>query len=84
VIWTALTAWAASPVPSPTPGVDDELVTPGVWGFAITLAVMIAVVLLVLDMTRRIRRVNYRAQVREQLAAEELAAAAAEAAKKKS
>jgi hypothetical protein len=75
VIWTALTAWMASPVPSPSPEFDEDLVTPGIWGFAITLAVMVAVVLLIIDMTRRIRRVNYRAQVRDQLAAEEAAAA---------
>lgn len=71
--------WFTVPTPSPVPssGVDADLVTPGVWGFAITFALVIAVVLLIIDMTRRIRRVNYRAQVREQLASEALAAEAA-------
>lgn len=67
-----------TPVPIPPSGVDEQLVTPGVWGFVLTIAVVIAVVLLVIDMTRRIRRVNYRAQVREQLEVERLEAAIAE------
>jgi len=49
---------------------DPNDVTPGVEGFVITFIVMAVVVLLVLDMVRRIRRVNYRAEVREQLEAE--------------
>jgi hypothetical protein len=49
---------------------DPNDVTPGVEGFVITFIVMAIVVLLVLDMVRRIRRVNYRAEVREQLEAE--------------
>ncbi|MGX5696301.1 hypothetical protein ACWKWP_08900 [Agromyces soli] len=50
---------------------DPNTVTPGVIGFVLTFLVMVAVLLLVLDMVRRIRRVNYRAQVNEQLDAEE-------------
>ena len=38
--------------------VDPNSVTPGVIGFVVTFAVMIAVVLLVLDMGRRVRRVR--------------------------
>ncbi len=49
---------------------DPNSVTPGVWGFVVTFLLMIVVVLLILDMVRRIRRTNYRAQVREQLEAE--------------
>ncbi|WP_157413362.1 heme exporter protein CcmD [Agromyces allii] len=49
---------------------DPNDVTPGVWGFVITFAIMVAVVLLVLDMTRRIRRTNYRAEVQQELARE--------------
>ncbi|MEO8094358.1 MAG: hypothetical protein ABI632_05410 [Pseudolysinimonas sp.] len=64
-------------MPSPSPSFDPDLVTPGIWGFVITLAVMIAVVLLVIDMVRRIRRVNYRSQVREKLVLEQLEADAA-------
>ncbi len=68
--------WFTVPTPSPVPtsGVDADLVTPGVWGFVITFLLIVAVVLLIIDMTRRIRRVTHRAQVREQLAAEQLAA----------
>jgi len=66
--------WFTVPNPSPIPtsGVDDDLVTPGVWGFVITFLLVVVVVLLIIDMVRRIRRVTYRAQVREQLAAEQL------------
>jgi len=59
VLWQLLTA-----VPSK---VDPTLVTPGVWGFVITAAIMVVVILLILDMVRRMRRVNYRAEVRQRL-----------------
>jgi len=73
--------WVATPAPLvPPSNVPDDLVTPGVWGFVITFAVVIAVVLLIIDMVRRIRRLNYRAAVREQLEAELLAAETAKAA----
>ena len=62
---------AATPSPSPSPGVDPMLVTPGVWGFAIFAFVAIVSILLILDMVRRIRRVRYRAEVQEKLDAEE-------------
>lgn len=62
--------------PSPDETIDPNLVTPGVIGFVLTVAVAVAVVFLVIDMTRRIRRINYRAQVNEKLDAEEAAAAA--------
>lgn len=57
---------------------DPNDVTPGVEGFVITFIVMAVVLLLVLDMVRRIRRVNYRAEAQERLDAEERAAAAGE------
>lgn len=66
--------WAATPTPGPAEDFDPDVVTPGVWGFIITFAIVIAVVLLVVDMVRRTRRVNYRAVVNEQLDAEEAAA----------
>ncbi|WP_430645734.1 hypothetical protein [Agromyces sp. GXS1127] len=59
---------------------DPNDVTPGVVGFIATILIMLAVLLLVIDMVRRIRRVNYRAEARERIAAEEAAAAEAEAA----
>jgi hypothetical protein len=60
---------------------DPDQVTPGVVGFIATFFVAAVTVLLVIDMVRRVRRVTYRAQVREQLEAEVAArdAAAAEA-----
>jgi hypothetical protein len=66
VLWFALTA-----SPTPTPAFDEDLVTPGIWGFVLTIAVILAVVLLIVDMVRRIRRVTYRAQVQEQLEKEQ-------------
>lgn len=68
MLWFALTA-----SPTPTPAIDEALVTPGIWGFVLTIGVILAVVLLIIDMVRRIRRVTYRAQVQEQLAAEDAA-----------
>ncbi|WP_291038676.1 hypothetical protein [Herbiconiux sp.] len=58
---------------------DPDQVTPGVVGFIATFFVAAVTVLLVIDMVRRVRRVTYRAQVREQLEAEARDAAAAEA-----
>jgi len=50
---------------------DPNDVTPGVIGFAITFLVAAAVVLLLLDMTRRIRRVRYREEIAARLDSEE-------------
>jgi hypothetical protein len=66
----------ATPSPVPTSNVSDDLVTPGVWGFAITAFIMIAVILLILDMVRRLRRLNYRAEIRQRLEDEAAAASA--------
>jgi hypothetical protein len=52
--------------------VDPNSVTPGVAGFLITLFVGLSVVLIILDMTRRVRRVRYRSMVNEKLDVEEL------------
>lgn len=60
--------------PAPPEGFDPDTVTPGVVGFALTFLVAVAVVLLVVDMSRRVRRVNYRQQANERLDAEEAAA----------
>ena len=64
---------AVTPSPSPSPAFDPTTVTPGWIGFVITFGVALLTVFIILDMVRRTRRVNYRAQVREKLAAEELA-----------
>ncbi|MGY4542032.1 H+/gluconate symporter-like permease [Arthrobacter sp. UYNi723] len=62
-----LFALATTPAPGPgneglRPGLDANQVTPGFLGFAMTAFMVIAVVLLMVSMTRRIRRVRYRAQ----------------------
>jgi hypothetical protein len=61
-----MVALAAAATPSPAE-VDESIVTPGPWGFIIFFAITIITILLILDMTRRIRRTRYRAEVRERL-----------------
>ncbi|MFJ3385185.1 MULTISPECIES: hypothetical protein [unclassified Curtobacterium] len=63
---------AATPSPSPTSAVPDVDVTPGVVGFIAIALVAVVTILLVVDMTRRIRRTRYRAEIRERLEAEAL------------
>ena len=60
----------ATPTPIPPSNIDESLVTPGVWGFAIFAFVAIVSILLITDMVRRTRRVRYRAEIQERLAAE--------------
>lgn len=57
---------------------DPDTVTPGVVGFIVTFLVAGIVVLLMLDMTRRIRRTRYRVEIGEKLDAEELEAGQAD------
>ena len=63
---------------------DPDTVTPGIWGFVLTAVVAIAVVGIGFDLVRRIRRVNYKAEIGARLEAElaerDAAAAAAAAA----
>ena len=65
-----LIALATTPAPSPTPslrpGLSEDQVTPGTWGFIMTAFFVLATTLLIVDMVRRIRRVRYRAQVEEE------------------
>ena len=63
---------AATPSPTPTP-YDPNLVTPGVVGFIAIFLVAAATVLLMLDLSRRVRRTRYRGEIREKLEAERLA-----------
>jgi hypothetical protein len=58
---------AATSTPSPTPTVAAELVTPGPWGFLVIALLALAVVVLVWDMQRRIRRARYREEVAAEL-----------------
>ncbi len=63
--------WLASATPMPEITVNPTSVTPGPWGFGAIVVLTIAVVLLLLDMLRRVRRGRYRVDVREQLDEEE-------------
>lgn len=58
---------AVTPTPSPSASltVQADSVTPGVVGFLAMLFVTVCVVLLAVDMTRRIRRVRYRGEFAE-------------------
>ena len=68
----ALVLAAAAPTPSPTPSIPAaDITTPGPWGFIAFFGVAVVVLLLIIDMTRRIRRVRYRAEVNEKLDAEQ-------------
>jgi len=68
---TAVTVVTDDPAPF-----DPNSVTPGIVGFLATFGVAAVVVLLVIDMVRRVRRVNLRQAVKEKLDAEEKQAAA--------
>lgn len=71
--------WLTQVTPSPSPSPsgfgaftgDEDSITPGWVGFALTFLVAIAVVFLLIDMNRRIRRVRYRDEIRAKLAAEQ-------------
>lgn len=70
-------ATTPSPAPSPSlrPGLSEDQVTPGTWGFILTAFIVVLTTLLIVDMVRRIRRVRYRAQVEEaRLAAQDASA----------
>jgi len=72
-----LSSGTETPMPTPTMTVDPNSVTPGPAGFAVIIVIVIAVALLIWDMNRRVRRVRYRSEVREELDAEQAAAEAA-------
>ena len=61
--------WLATATPTPGP-LDEASVTPGWIGFVVIFAVALATVLLIIDMARRVRRVRYRSEIREAIAAE--------------
>lgn len=77
-----LLALSVSPSPDPTgtlrPGLSEDQVTPGTWGFVLTAFIVILTTFLIVDMVRRIRRVRYRAQVEEARLAAEAGAGPAE------
>ncbi|MDO9590541.1 MAG: hypothetical protein Q7J04_05305 [Microcella sp.] len=57
--------------PETPPDFDPNTVTPGVVGFIAIALVALASILLLVDMSRRIRRVRYRGEIRERLEAEQ-------------
>ena len=72
VFYTAIVILATTPTPQPN--FNENSVTPTWVGFAATFGVAAIVVLLCIDMVRRVRRVRYRGEIREQLEAEREAA----------
>lgn len=63
-----------SPMPTPPPDFDLNSVTPTWVGFTVTAIVVLATIVLIYDMVRRIRRMRYRGEIGQRLA-EEVAAA---------
>lgn len=61
---------AATPSPSATPDPSETFYSPGTVGFIMTFFITAGAVALIFDMVRRIRRVRYRAEISEKLAAE--------------
>jgi hypothetical protein len=59
---------AATPTPSANPA--ETFYSPGTLGFIFTFIMAGLAILLIFDMVRRMRRVRYRAEVQEKLAAE--------------
>ena len=69
-----LAAAVTTPSPTPTAEFDPDTVSPGPIGFIAIFFVAIVVLLLMVDMTRRIRRTRYREEIRGRLEAEKLEA----------
>ena len=69
---------AAADLPTPSPSSSDfdpDLVTPGWVGFVVTALVVVVTIGLIADMVRRMRRLRYRAEAQEKIAAEQAGAA---------
>ncbi len=71
--------WLSAATPAPDPNFNPNTVTPGWVGFLAVFFIAVATILLILDMTRRVRRVRYRAEVLEKLEAERASATAEDA-----
>jgi len=56
--------------PTPTADPATTFYSPGTVGFLAVAFITLAAVLIVVDMVRRVRRVRYRAEIQEKLAAE--------------
>lgn len=69
-IAVAITEVAPTPAPQPGYTGDEDLITPGWIGFSAMFVIALATILLILDMTRRIRRTRYRDEIRAKLEGE--------------
>ncbi len=67
-----LVVWLATEPPSDVV-IDDTWYSPGVVGFLATFGVAAAAIFIIFDMTRRVRRVRYRAEIVQKLDLEEQA-----------
>ena len=65
-----LAIWLASEAPGDVV-IDDTWYSPGVVGFLATFGVAGAAIFIIFDMTRRVRRVRYRAEIVQKLDLEE-------------
>lgn len=65
---------AATPTPTPIVDPSETWYSPGTIGFIMTFFMAAGAIALIFDMVRRIRRVRYRAEIAEKLAAEAAAA----------
>jgi hypothetical protein len=65
--------WLATEAPSDVV-IDDTWYSPGVVGFLATFGVAAAAIFIIFDMTRRVRRVRYRAEIVQKLDLEEQSA----------
>ena len=70
---------AATPTPTPTVDPSETWYSPGTIGFIMTFFMAAGAIALIFDMVRRIRRVRYRAEISEKLAAEAAAKPASSA-----
>jgi hypothetical protein len=65
-------AVVAQPTPADDPGrPPDELIGPGIAGFVAIFLLAVAVILLVRDMNRRVRRLRYREAARREAAGDD-------------
>ena len=60
-----------NPNPSASPDPANTFYSPGLIGFLGTFILVIGAIAIIFDMVRRIRRVNYRAQIQQRIAAEQ-------------
>ncbi len=60
-----------NPDPSVSADPANTFYSPGLIGFLGTFILVVGAILIIFDMVRRVRRINYRAQIQERLAAEQ-------------